>query len=47
MKCIKKLIATILAFLICSVNVFAEETITKTFRATTNGTNISVVETDL
>ncbi len=43
----RKFIATILALLMCSTSVFAEEKMAKTFQATTDGKNISVIETDL
>ena len=47
MNLIKKMTSLLLILFLFNVNVFAEETTTATFKATTDGENVSVVETEL
>lgn len=47
MNLIKKMTSLLLVMLLFGVNVFAEETTTASFKATIDGENISVVETEL
>lgn len=47
MKLIKRMTSLILVMLLFGVNVFAEETTTASFKATIDGENVSVVETEL
>ena len=47
MKFVKKLVAYAAALLMLTVTAFAEETTYPTFKATIDGDNISVIETDL